>query len=170
MSALKTFLLMSVFLPFSVALASYIIKDTNWRRILVVTMSLILGLAAYWLYAKVPLTPVFISFHGWEKAVTFLDILLLFYILYVGIENRHLPIGILAILQLALVAYVEGFLGPDSRAVGTFAVDRLSVVMFLVVSVIGSLICVYALPYMEERIEHVELDRNRRFFSGLSRS
>ncbi|NSW82186.1 MAG: NADH-quinone oxidoreductase subunit L [Syntrophothermus sp.] len=164
MSALKTFLLMSLFLPFSVALASYIIKGTNWRRILVVTMSLILGLAAYWLYAKVPLTPVFISFHGWEKAVTFLDILLLFYILYVGIENRHLPIGLLAILQLALVAYVEGFLGPDSRAVGTFAVDRLSVVMFFVVSVVGSLISVYALPYMEEHVEHVELDRNQRFF------
>ncbi len=160
----RTLLLISMLLPLGVALAAYVIRPAGWRKMLIVAMSLVLGFAAYRLHAVVPLTPVFISFHGWERAVTFLDILLLFYILYVGIENRHPAIGLLALLQLALVAYVEGFLAPGSQTVATFAVDRLSVVMFLVVSVVGSLICVYALPYMEEHIEHAGVDRNRRFF------
>lgn len=45
-------------------------------------------------------------------------------------------------------------------AVGLFA-DNLSIIMVLVISLIGSLICIYALGYMREHEDHLHLTKSK---------
>ena len=75
----------------------------------------------------------------------------------------------LSILQLLPVLYFEFVLHGASVA-PVMIIDNLSILMSLIVSVVGSLIVVYALSYMDEHEEHLHLEKsqqNRFFFYML---
>jgi ech hydrogenase subunit A len=81
--------------------------------------------------------------------ITTLDMLLLLYFLYVGIKKRHFLVVILAFLQVIPLIHLETVI-HEVRASPTFLIDPLSATMCLIICIIGSLIVVYSLSYMEE--------------------
>ncbi|MDI6871754.1 MAG: proton-conducting transporter membrane subunit [Bacillota bacterium] len=94
-----------------------------------------------------------------------LDALLLAYIGLTGWRLRHLLLTLLALVQLAGILYLEGVPRPEA---GRFVVDGLSAVMVLVVSVVGSLVALFSLPYMREYERHAQGTAGpRRFFAVL---
>jgi ech hydrogenase subunit A len=83
-----------------------------------------------------------------EIIVTVLDLALISYFAYVGLRLKKPLIILLATLQLVAVGYF-GYSGV-ARAEPVIVVDNLSIFMNLIVNIVGSIVCIYALGYMDE--------------------
>lgn len=94
-----------------------------------------------------------------------LDALLLTYVGVTGWRLRRPLLTLLALAQLLGVLYLEGVVPPEP---GAFVFDGLSIALVLVVSVVGSLVALFSLPYMEEYERHAGGTAGpRRFFAVL---
>lgn len=94
------------------------------------------------------------------------DMLVLLVILYFGLKHRHPAICILAVIQLILAAYVDFFMRENAFLTEGIVCDHLALLMILIISIVGSLICLQALPYMKHHSQHYPLSASRepRFF------
>jgi ech hydrogenase subunit A len=158
------FLLAAIILPILAGLACYLIPGASVRRGLVILAAVALIVSALWLHFKVSLEPMVISLAWADKIVFAADLAILAYIAFVAWERRHFYLLALALLQAVGLLLIELVFRPDTSAIPSLAIDRLSVVMYLVVSIVGSLISLYALRYMEEHEEHTGPGRSGRFF------
>lgn len=100
-----------------------------------------------------------------ESVILVLDLALLVYFLYAGLKNNNLLVIGLALLQLVPVAYFEFGLG-GMAVEPLIIVNELSLIMSLIIGIVGSLIVVYALSYMDEHEHHLHIEKSRqpRFF------
>jgi len=94
------------------------------------------------------------------------EIILAIYLLVrcFGINKKEFYIPVLIILQTTVMIFLEvsGKVPPVENA---FYVDNLSIIMALIIGIIGTLICIYALGYMKEYHEHhTGMKDNRRGF------
>ncbi len=94
------------------------------------------------------------------------DAALLLIILYYGFKHQHVVIIVLAALQLALAIYLEVFLVKGPLPVERIFCDHLALMMLLIISIVGSIICFQAIPYMQNHEHHYRVLRSRqpRFF------
>lgn len=79
-------------------------------------------------------------------AITVLDLALMLTFVYISWKAKSALAGVFAALQLIVLATME--IGGVSEHGAAIYVDQLSVMMAFVTSVIGSIICVYAVRYM----------------------
>ncbi len=112
-------------------------------------------------------TPPLLPDLGWTQVVTALDVALLAVFALIGVLRRRPAIIGLALLQAGLLLVVELRKGPDAASPEMY-VDWLTIIMVMIVSVIGSIVAVYGLPYMKEHEKHVgipdEASKRPRFF------
>ncbi len=95
----------------------------------------------------------------------FLDVLLLAYVALTGWRLRRPALVLLAALQVSAVLYLDLIAGGESSRL---VLDGLSTVFVLVVSVVGSLVALFSLPYMREYERHARGTAGaRRFFAVL---
>ena len=94
------------------------------------------------------------------------DVVLLLIILYYGLKHKHFVIVALAVLQLLLTSYLEFFMLKGPLPVERVLCDHLSLMMVLIISIVGSIICYQAIPYMENHEHHYHILKSRqpRFF------
>ncbi len=162
---LQLLLLGCIFFPLLAAVAAGLDKDGRGRRAIVltgvgVTALSALGLAMYGSFALPVLTG-----GGLSHLMTALDFALILVILYLAVRLRHKLSILLALGQLLGMLYLDfGLL--DGPVPAMFRADALSLVMVLVISLVGGVICVYALGYMQEHEEHLRIATSRqpRFF------
>ncbi len=106
--------------------------------------------------------PITMNSPHWLKVLFVVyDYLLLLYFLYQGVKFKNFLVSVLALFQLFLLTWVL-LIMPES-SVPDFYVDRLTAFMFLIVSTVGTLICIYATKYMEQE----SLERENRFVAIL---
>ena len=152
-----------IILPFLAAIVCYLIRVSGVRSIVILITGGVLITSAVLL---IPLTPFSLSpqpFFGVSIhfIVQALDFLLLLIILYFGFKHRHIVIKALALFQIIFLLYFEFFLIQDKPDTSTLYCDHLTLVMVLIVSIVGSLICFQAIPYMKNHEEHLRLKRSR---------
>jgi len=72
-------------------------------------------------------------------------------------------------LQIVPLAYFELKMAPHVELSPAFYIDTLALVMNLIISIVGSLICIFGIRYMEEHEHHLHLKKSRqpRFFFFL---
>jgi ech hydrogenase subunit A len=102
-----------------------------------------------------------------EDAMIAIEMLIALYILYASIKSQKYLATILIILQSAIIIYFEITYAPVLETKNNVFIDQLSIIMALIIGIIGSLICVYALGYMKDFHEHnkdVKDHRNWFFF------
>ncbi len=81
--------------------------------------------------------------------VTGLDFALMGFFVYSGFRLRNRFVVLFGLLQLIPLGVLEIFVaGEEVRPL--FVVDYLAIVMVLVINVVGSVICIYGLKYMED--------------------
>lgn len=100
--------------------------------------------------------------------VEILDLALLAYIFSIGIRLKKPLVMVLVLLQLIPTILFEIFGGvvePETA----FVIDRLSLIMILLVSIIGPIITIFATGYMKEHEHHLHLkvSKQPRFFMVL---
>ena len=157
----------AVLLPVVAGVLVYLIPSPLLRRTLVIATGVILGIIAIALAGYETLEANLPAIGpDWATTLGVADLLLTLLLIYLAVRARHSLAIALAALQLVVVGYVEFGLGHRAEIQPTFALDRLSTTLGLIVSIVGSLICIYSLRYMDEHEEHhhVAPSRQPRFF------
>ncbi|MHA1238414.1 MAG: NADH-quinone oxidoreductase subunit 5 family protein [Candidatus Odinarchaeia archaeon] len=139
------------------------IRNAKIRSALVSLTAVILMASTLLMIQRVPCSFTLPEF--WNTFITVLDFALLAYFSYIGFKIKHPLIVILTLLQIIPLAYLETIF-PSLDVEPTLIIDSLSIIMSLIISIIGSLICIYALSYMSEHEEHLGLTKTKqpRFF------
>jgi len=84
------------------------------------------------------------------------------YFFFIGFQYRHpLIISLMLVQAVLLPLYEFGWHHEGLEVTPYLHVDMLSVIMALIISIIGSLICVYAINYMRDHEEHLHLERTK---------
>ena len=84
---------------------------------------------------------------------------------YTLVKFKKIWIAALELIQLGLILWFEQGVGHSIRLSADLAIDNLAVIMVLIAGIIGSLIAVFSLGYMEEfQKEHPEVEDRRPFF------
>lgn len=93
-----------------------------------------------------------------------IEIILGLLIFYLGVKYKKYLTSFLVVLQVPLMIWFEIKYGSELHAENAFFVDKLSLIMVLIIGIIGSVICVYALGYMKDFAHHHSDQKDRRPF------
>lgn len=160
-----------VAVPFGGALLCLVLRRRTVRSAVVLATGGALIAAALALASQVPfrLGAGSAAWGGLHVLVLTGDLLLLLVILYYGARHRHAAIIALAALQLVLSAYLGLSRDTASPAAAPILCDHLSLIMVLIVSIVGAVICFQAIPYMDAHERHyaVAVSRQPRFFAVM---
>jgi len=84
--------------------------------------------------------------------ITILDLALMLGFVYIAWMSKSPLTGVFAVIQIAVMAFIE--LNGVEEMGNAIYIDQLSVMMTFITSVIGSIICVYAVRYMKHYHGH----------------
>lgn len=162
----ETLVSINVGLPVVSALALLVLNDKRIRAAIVSLSTLILVSSSVLLYQAGGV--VFSPEHIFEQAVVALDFALLLYFLYAGLKAKSPQVIALGLAQLIPAAYFE-FVVKGTHVENIIVVDSLSILLTLIINIVGSVIIIYALSYMEDHEHHLHLEKSRqgRFFFYL---
>ncbi|MBP8676391.1 MAG: NADH-quinone oxidoreductase subunit L [Methanoculleus sp.] len=162
-------LLFLILFPIIAACLLLFVKRTALRYVVVVISALAIGGATIYLllrhisagavYFAVPSGTV-------DPLMVVIEMGLALFIIYMGVKFKNYLAIALAIVQAALVIYLETTYSGSLHVVNNLFVDQFSIIMALIIGIIGSLIAVYSVRYMETyHHHHPEVrDRQRTFF------
>ncbi|MDD1680547.1 MAG: NADH-quinone oxidoreductase subunit L [Methanoregula sp.] len=103
-----------------------------------------------------------------SQAMFFIEMVLAVFILWLGIRYRKSLAVVLILLQAGLLVWFETSLAGNLHVENNLFVDQFSIIMALIIGIIGTLICVYAVGYMETYHNHHKEIRDRRnIFFGI---
>ncbi|ADQ07369.1 NADH/Ubiquinone/plastoquinone (complex I) [Caldicellulosiruptor hydrothermalis 108] len=154
--------LLLIFLPMIAALFIYLINNSNFRKAIVFLMSAVLISASIYSISQGDrLLRLSHSLNfALEYLITFADYFLLAIIFLIGTKLKNKLISLLAILQFVFMFVFEFKVGK-LEVENIFFVDHLSFIMLLLINIIGPLIAIFALSYMEEHEKHLHLEKSR---------
>ncbi|HJJ27989.1 MAG TPA: proton-conducting transporter membrane subunit [Methanocorpusculum sp.] len=89
-------------------------------------------------------------------------------ILGLAVKYKRILPAVLAVIQAGVLIFLE-FSGINTNhAQNIFMINELSLIMVLIIGIIGTLICVYALGYMKDYHEHQkDVPERKRFFFAI---
>lgn len=162
-----------VALPFIAGFLCLALRNHSARAAVVVLTSVVLMIASVGLLLKGSFQ--YTMPEHWNEILTYLDFALLAYILFQAFYSRKFhavyayTTVILAIISIAMVYYFDFFMAHGAKVDPTFWADQLSVIMVMIISIVGSLICIFGIPYMKDHEHHLHLSvtRQPRFFMYL---
>lgn len=161
----------AVLLPLVAGLICYLVRNAAIRAItvLVAAAALIVDSVLLLQHGPFEYTPGLLLGMDWNTIITAADVALLFVFLGLGLYLRNVLVTAFAVAQMAIIGYFEFVMGVHTQVTPVFYVDQLAIIMALVISIVGSLICVYALQYMKDHEHHLHLHASRqpRFFLWL---
>jgi ech hydrogenase subunit A len=96
------------------------------------------------------------------------EVLIAAFIVYISLRSKqYLPV-LLVVVQSLIMVIFEFTAGSTMEIEHSLFVDKFSIIMALIVGIIGSAICLYAIGYMSEYHEHhKEVKDRRRYFAFL---
>ena len=162
-------LLFLIGFPIIIAFLMLLVSKDKIRNIIVIFSALVLGIISFY-----PLFNYFarntvlfnIPFDPASKIMFIIEMLLAVYILYLGIKFKKYFTVALILLQAGLLVFFETGLVSGLHPGNNLFIDQLSIIMAMIIGIIGSLIIVYALGYMETYHHHHPAmnDRRKLFF------
>ncbi len=103
-----------------------------------------------------------------SQIMFFIEMILAAFILYLGLKHRKSLTVVLILLQAGLLFWFETSMAGRLHVEENLFVDQFSLIMAMIIGIIGSLICVYSVGYMETYHHlHKEIRDRRGLFFGL---
>ncbi len=158
-----------ILFPFIAAIVLLLIKADNVRSAVVGVSALLIASVSVWLLAAYATSgTVFfpVSPEPLGELMFLIGMGIAVFILYMGVRHKNNIAIALTLIQSALMVYFEFGISHGVVPENNFFIDQFSIIMALIIGIIGSLICVYAVSYMKDfHQHHPELkDRRRTFF------
>jgi ech hydrogenase subunit A len=166
-----TLLLLSLLcgVPLVAAFILLAVKENNARKLVVKVAALanvVLALTTVGTYyGELPFA-FKIQSKAFPEIVLAVEILVCLFVLWKTFQDGRKLIGVLALVQTALVVWLELGSGIHFVSQADIVLDYLTMIMVIIIGVIGSLITVYALGYMEDfqRLDKELPDKRPYFF------
>ena len=158
--------------PLVVAIALLVLKADAIRDIVVRVASVIIGVASIYLaiqYYSIGSELFDFQSETINSLMMGIEICLAIVVFVLGIKYKKYLASVLAAVQTPVMVWFELTKGHSIEVINNIYIDRLSIIMVLIIGIIGSLICVYSLPYMKDfqHHHHGEKDRRPWFFFQL---
>lgn len=154
--------------PLLVSIPMLFIKRESLRNAIVKTSGVLLLAASVFMFAaNLRESVTYLSLDGEiiSELMFYAELALGAFIFYLGIHYKRYIVSALSTVQVLLSVYYETAGKTHSTVGNYFYVDKFSIIMVLVIGIIGSLICIYALGYMKDFHHHnKEIKDNRRLF------
>lgn len=170
----------AILFPFAAALLCLAIKNHLARAGVILLSGVVLITTSILLFIGGELPFEASLAQGWDIAILVLDYVLMAYFLFLGVRDlrqngaqlRNIATIGLVLAQVILLGLFEFVWAAEMPLVAdpSIYIDHLSLIMCLVISIIGSLICIYGIKYMKDHEEHQGLKKtkqNRFFFYML---
>lgn len=163
----------SILLPFIAGTLCFLVKDHRVRAGIIVATGIALTIDSLLLFqglsGSYSYTPESLLGIDINSLITFTDFALLFIILAIAFKLGNPLIILLTLLQIVPLGYFELKMAHHVEVTPAFYIDSLSVIMNLIISIVGSLICIFGIRYMGEHEHHLHLKKSRqpRFFFFL---
>ena len=162
-------LLFLIGFPLLAALVLLVSKADSIRGIVVRISALVIAVGSiFLLVTSFGSGPQFFAFHNeWiDKGMMAIEILIAVFITYLGIKYKKYLAIVFTWCQLALLLWFENTSAHGIEIQNTLFFDNFSVIMTLIIGIIGSAICVYAIGYMKDFNHHHDdvPDRRPLFF------
>ncbi|MCR4716325.1 MAG: NADH-quinone oxidoreductase subunit L [Lachnospiraceae bacterium] len=162
-----------IIFPLVLAVLLYLIKAPKVLNILsliggVTVIAGVIYLTISWVMGGCKKTLLYGDAEIADHAILIGELVLMVFVTVVCIINKRAIISLLSIIPTLAIAAFELF-GPKTEAVENINLDYLSILMCDIVGIIGSLIVIYAVGYMQGYHEHHKdvPDRRNYFFSML---
>jgi ech hydrogenase subunit A len=166
--AFKWMMAVAILLPLVCGLLILIIRHYHIRGIIVIiaAIALIINSILMLLHGQATFTP---AQSYWGLVITVLDYAMLLFYIYVGLSLKNWLVLIFALTQVVPLAWWEFGMGANKiteTIKPAFVMDHLAIIMVMIISIIGSLICIFGIRYMYDHEHHLKLEKSRqpRFF------
>ena len=141
------------------------------RKVVGVCVNIVLcAVPIYLLVTYLDSPPVYFSIESRliDSGMLLAELFIALFIVYVSVRaKRYLPV-LLVVVQSLIMVIFEFTSAHGMQIEHSLFVDKFSIIMALIVGIIGSAICLYAIGYMPEYHEHYrEVKDRRRYFAFL---
>ncbi len=154
-----------ILFPLVVALALLVLKTDMTRGILVKAAAAVIAAGSIFLaWQYFGSNGEYFKFEG--EYMTYimmgLEIAIAIFIFVLGIKYKKYLASVLVAIQAPIMVWFELNIGHTIEVQSDVFIDKFSIIMALIIGVIGSLICVYALGYMKDFQHHNHDQKDRR--------
>lgn len=163
MSAISVLILF----PLIAAIIIFLTKNDHARNMIVRVSAIITALltvTVVFLYFKDGIT----YSYRFEKVIDYIiaviEVIVAVYIITAGIKNKKYIVSLLSLLQTPLILWFEFSKKEGIEVSNAIVFDKLSAIMVLVIGIVGSLICIYAVGYLKWYHHHHEHYKVRKNF------
>jgi ech hydrogenase subunit A len=158
--------------PLCSALLCWIVRQARVRNRIVQVSAVVIILATIALFfVKIRGAVVYFELDSvWlERCIRAAELVIAAYLLWQTVKFKKFIAAGLVVVQTVLVVGAEMLYGKDVHPEYNLFFDKLSLLMALVIGIIGSLICLYAVGYMRDfhADYHAEQKDNRGLFFGV---
>ncbi|HWT76337.1 MAG TPA: proton-conducting transporter membrane subunit [Mobilitalea sp.] len=160
-----------ILFPLVAALIIFVTRNDKVRNMIVRISAIIT--------AALTLTVVFLYFNNGisftysaEKTIDYIiaavEVVVATFIITTGIRNKKYLVSLFSIIQTPLVLWFEFTQKKGIEVQNAIILDKLSSIMVLVIGIVGSLICIYAVGYMKTyHHHHEEYPERKSFFLSI---
>lgn len=164
-------LLFLILFPLVIAVALLVLKTDALRGFIVKVSSAIIAAGSIYLaYQYFSTNGEYFSLEeGGYALITSnvmmgIEIALAIFIFVLGIKYKKYLASFLVALQAPILVWFELNIGHGLTVQSNLFIDKFSIIMALIIGIIGTLICVYALGYMKDFQHHHHDQKDRRPF------
>ena len=160
-----------VLFPLLAALAVFLVKEDEVRNKIVrvsagITAALTLVVVCLFFHKGIAYSYRLETVIDLVMAVV--EVVLAAYIITIGIRYKNYAISVLSFLQTAAILCFELTAKSQIEVGNAIVFDKLTAIMVVIVGVVGSLICIYAVGYMKTyHIHHTEYEDRKGFFFAV---
>jgi ech hydrogenase subunit A len=150
--------------PVIVALLLLVLPQLAIRKFIVVVSTVVLTAASLYLVANYFNSgAVFFEFgtHAISLGIFVIELVLAATIIIISIRHKQFLAALLMLIGAIMTIWFEVTSGEEIHAAHNLFVDNLSLIMTLIIGIVGSLIAVFALGYMEDYHHHHHEIKNR---------
>lgn len=165
-----------VLLPALASVLCLVIPHKSFRNALVLLSTLAMVTAGIFLTLSVLHTHGHVTYtprdeHAYQLIgwiIKAIDLSVLGYVIFRGLRSRRITAPLLAVIQLVALVSFE-FLVKIKEPAVPVSIDYLSLTLILLASIIGPIILVFGIGYMDRHEEHLHLTKSRqpRFYAVL---
>ena len=146
-----------ILFPVLAALVLLVVRGEGARKVVSIGSALVIGAGSIVLavqYLGQGAAFFYISSSYVDMACFAVDVVLMLAVISYGVKYRKWAAVGLAVVAIAMAAYFEFAVAHHAHVAQGLYIDDLSILMALIIGIVGSCICVYALGYMHDFQHH----------------
>lgn len=160
-----------IFYPLAASIFIFFVRNDGVRNVAVKVSAFVVALLTLCVTVKffrkeIIFTPSHVEII--DYLMMGVEILIAAYVIIVGFKNKKYIVSLFACLQTPLILWFELTRKPGIEVENSIVFDKLTAIMVLIIGVIGSLICLYAVGYMRwYHTHHKDYKERKSFFLAV---